>query len=300
MLEVILFCSIGGVLGTGLGGLIGSFIGKGKRETIFKILSLAGGVMISIVCFELLPSSVSSSNLFNAVTGVFWGVVITYFINLFIVSMLKKNKLDKIGVLGTKNLEKYDANKAGYAEVCVVKGAQVVDKKLGGVAFGKGFADNKTEKKAYAENNLSMFKTGLIIMLALSLHNIPEGLAIGTATSLELGSGLTLAIIIAMHDLPEGIAVSLPLVASGMHKFKAFLYALVSGLFTVVGGIIGHLLGNISDFASSFCLALASGAMLFVVCCEILPQISVSKNKEKIFIYTLIGIVAGFVIVSAL
>ena len=136
-------------------------------------------------------------------------------------------------------------------------------------------------KKEYEENksqrSLSqLFIAGLVMAFAIALHNFPEGMVIGASyASDELTGGvdgIAMAIVIGLHNIPEGMAVSVPLVAGGMHKVKATLLTALTGAPTILGAMLGYFLGTLSPVMLALSLSFASGAMLYVVFGELLPE----------------------------
>lgn len=138
------------------------------------------------------------------------------------------------------------------------------------------------------------------LMLAITIHNIPEGMAVGVAFASYLSGGMSLmacyalAIGIGIQNFPEGSIVSLPLLKKGMSKHKAFLYGVVSALFELVGAIITLAFTNIISTLLPYLLALAAGAMFYVVVVELIPE-SDSDSKTNV-----IGFLIGFIIMMIL
>ncbi len=150
----------------------------------------------------------------------------------------------------------------------------------------------------------SKLKKTTMMVLAVTLHNIPEGMAVGVtfAGALLGNAGITmtgaiaLAIGIAVQDFPEGAIVSLPLKAEGMSKPKAFLYGALSGIVEPIAAIITILLINVLTPILPYLLAFAAGAMIYVVVEELIPE---SQSGEHSNIGT-IGVAIGFVIMMIL
>jgi ZIP family zinc transporter len=108
--------------------------------------------------------------------------------------------------------------------------------------------------------------------------------------------GGTLALMIGLHNIPEGMAISAPLISGGLNKWRAALLTVLAGTPTVLGAIIGILIGGISNTALSLSFSIAGGAMLYAVFGEILPQsMSISKNRIPAIVL-LIGIVVGLLL----
>lgn len=145
-----------------------------------------------------------------------------------------------------------------------------------------------------------MFKTGIIMLLAVSLHNIPEGLAIGATGAVSMNLSLTLSILLAFHNIPEGMAIASPLFVGGVKKVTILLLLFIAGAVTILGGVIGSFLGSISNTSTSLSLSFAAGAMLYVSFCEILPQSTLLKQNYLSNLFTLLGILVGFLMTNIL
>jgi len=131
-----------------------------------------------------------------------------------------------------------------------------------------------------APQSRELFKAGIIMFIAISLHNLPEGMAIGAAGAMETQTGILVALIIALHNIPEGMAISAPLSSGGVGAVKAVALTALAGFSTVIGALIGLAVGGLSSLATGICLALAGGAMLYVTFLEIIPQaISLNENN---------------------
>ena len=114
---------------------------------------------------------------------------------------------------------------------------------------------------------------------------------------LELTGGLALAIVIGLHNIPEGMSVSVPLIAGGMGKPKAVLLTAITGAPTIIGAMIGYGLGTIGPISLCLSLSFASGAMLYVVFGELLPEsILIWRSKAPAFAM-LVGLLVGVMII---
>lgn len=143
-----------------------------------------------------------------------------------------------------------------------------------------------------------------LLVLAITLHNIPEGLAVGVLfggvaagiPEATIAGALTLAIGIGIQNFPEGIAVSMPLRRMGMSRKKSFLYGQSSALVEPVAGVVGALAVTFFTPILPYALAFAAGAMIFVVVEEVIPETQQDKNTD---IATL-GFIGGFVVMMTL
>lgn len=143
----------------------------------------------------------------------------------------------------------------------------------------------------------SNFSKSFLLVFAITLHNIPEGLAIGVAFgalgadlhSASLASAISLALGIGIQNFPEGAAVSFPLFREGMSKIKSFYYGQLSGLVEPVAAVFGASLILFVKPILPYALSFAAGAMIFVVVEELIPESQIDKNSDLATISTLIG-----------
>ena len=154
------------------------------------------------------------------------------------------------------------------------------------------------------EGAQSKLKKTTMLVLAVTLHNIPEGMAVGVAfagvlvgnTGLTLAGAFALAIGIAIQNFPEGAIISMPLKSEGVSKTKAFIYGTLSGIVEPIGAIITILLTKLVVPILPYLLSFAAGAMIYVVVEELIPE---SQSGEHSNIGTL-GVAVGFVIMMIL
>ncbi|MBD64919.1 MAG: ZIP family metal transporter [Halobacteriovoraceae bacterium] len=136
-----------------------------------------------------------------------------------------------------------------------------------------------------------------LIVLAISLHNFPEGLAVGVGFgSGDMSSGVTLALAISLQNMPEGLVVAFGLLSEGASKHKAFLMALLSGLIEPLAAGFGFMATSISEYSLPVALSFAGGTMLFVICQEIFPEIFREGHERS----ATVGVISGVIIMLAL
>ena len=222
-----------GTFGTTIGGLIGVNLKSNSNKFLGFILSFASGLMMAIICFDLLPEAMEIASLAVILLGILLGIL----------TMVK---------------EKFS---------------------------------NKKEMN-------SLLRTGIIISIGLALHNIPEGLAIGTGFQASINLGLSLAIVIAIHDVPEGISMAVPMKKGGMSKEKVIFYVIMSGISTGIGALVGHLVGGISESIIATSLSFAAGAMLYIVSGELTPEANNMYKGRMNAIGNILGFILGIIAIS--
>lgn len=162
---------------------------------------------------------------------------------------------------------------------------------------------DKIDKTIELKSNKNSYRDILLMIIAITLHNIPEGLAVGVAFAGAMSelSGITyiqatiLAIGVSIQNIPEGTIISLPLNNKGMSKTNSFLYGLASGIVEPIATIITILLTSIVVPILPYFLSFAAGAMFYVVINELIPK----TNKDDKTLGT-IGFTAGFLLMMIL
>jgi len=148
-----------------------------------------------------------------------------------------------------------------------------------------------------AEGIKTSWKRSTLLILAITLHNIPEGLAVGVAfgavaagyPSTTLSGAIALALGIGIQNLPEGLAVSVPLRREGLSRLKSFWYGQLSGMVEPIAGVIGAAMVTFSRPLLPYALAFAAGAMIFVVVEEVVPESQRSGNTDLATMGTMVG-----------
>ena len=150
---------------------------------------------------------------------------------------------------------------------------------------------NKINKSNNKYN--SLLKTGIIIGIGLTIHNFPEGLAIGSGFEVSNQLGLSLAIAIAIHDFPEGISMAVPMSKGGWGKTRVIILTAISGIATGLGALIGALIGTISKTLIGISLAFAAGTMLYITSCELIPESNKLYKGRFASLGNMLGIILG-------
>ena len=139
--------------------------------------------------------------------------------------------------------------------------------------------------------NDNLYKIGLFSMIAICLHNIPEGIITFISSFEDISLGISLTIAIALHNIPEGISISLPIYYSTHSKFKALLYTFISGISEPIGGLLIYLLFHnyINNYILNFILLFVAGMMSYLSLFKLMPE-ALNNKKYKI---TIISIIIG-------
>lgn len=142
-------------------------------------------------------------------------------------------------------------------------------------------------------NDNTLLKTGIVVSIGLALHNFPEGLAIGSGFEASFKLGLSLAIAILLHDIPEGVSMAVPMKNGGMKTGKILCYVILSGVTTGIGAFFGAVIGGISNEIIGICLALAAGAMLYIVSGELIPEANKLYQGKMTAMGNILGMLLG-------
>ena len=271
--------AIAGIGGTGMGGVIACMFRKDSDKTVSLLLSFAAGVMTAVVCFDLLTEALKTdgrtANVWLVVFGVIIGLVVIALLNAWI---------DKETNHEVAHIDENHPRTADSLEELT-------------------HANHLHEHMEGRQPRSGLFLAGMVMAAAIALHNVPEGMVIGASfarTAEQLLSnrgGLIMALVIGLHNIPEGMAVAVPLISGGMSKWHSVGVTALSGAPTILGALMGFLIGTISPTALVISLSFASGAMLYVVFGELLPE-SILMWKSKLpAALAILGLLTGLVII---
>nr|WP_326185157.1 ZIP family metal transporter [uncultured Oscillibacter sp.] len=231
--TVVLITAAAGIGGTGLGGGLGCLFRRDSSRTVSLLLSFAAGVMVAVVCFDLLEEAAGQGSLARVAAGVLAGHGVTAGLHLLL-------------------------------------------------------------ERGRRWRRSGLFLAGVVMAAAIALHNVPEGMVIGASfAGRDAGSGWTMAAVIGLHNIPEGMAVSVPLAAGGERRSRAAGTAALTGAPTVLGAVAGFCLGTMGPAALAAALSFASGAMLYVVFGELLPEAEALWRSRLPALAAVAGVVVG-------
>ena len=163
----------------------------------------------------------------------------------------------------------------------------------------------RTNKDTTQKNSL---KRSIMLIASITLHNIPEGMAIGVAfgsiaygiEGATISAAIMLALGIGIQNFPEGSAVSLPLRREGMSRTKAFLFGNLSGIVEPISAVIGAILVLKVQVLLPILLSFAGGAMIYVVVQELIPESQTNKKKDLMALFTILGFIVMMIFDVAL
>ncbi len=280
-LTVTLMTLIAGVGGTGLGGILGALVRTESNRIVSLLLSATSGVMISIVCFELMVESLEAAQsvfsdgaVFVVCIAVLVGMAVVFLLNWLIDKRTEGEVPHTASSLHPKTHDNIDE---------------------------LSHIDHYNQHLKEHAPKRELWVAGVVIACAIALHNIPEGMSIGASYNIDTEGGVSMALILAVligiHNIPEGMAVSVPLVAGGMKRIKAALLTAASGAPVVLGAWLGYWIGDIGAIGLAASLGFASGAMLYVVFGEIIPQAVLMYRSKVPAFFVIIGMLIGMIII---
>lgn len=227
-----------GILGTGMGGVLAFVLGNRGNRAVSFIMEFSGGLMMAVVCFDLMPSALMLAPLAVCVLGFCIGVLVALLIQ--------------------DELAHHDL-------------------------YPKG-------------KSVGLLRTGFVIMAGIALHNFPEGLAIGSGFEASISLGLSLIIVIGLHNIPEGLSMAIPLKLCGYSPARVILYTALTGIPMGLGALLGGAVGGVSFEAIGLSLSLAGGAMLYIVCGDIIPQSRELYKGRLSSLGNVLGFLCGMVV----
>lgn len=230
--------------------------------------------MLSVVCFDLITEAIKTKvSVLTIIFSVALGVAVIFLLN-YLIDQKTNPEVPHIDAEHPKTADDLD---------------ELIH------------SDHLEQHYAKKDNKFALFIAGIVMASAIALHNVPEGMTIGASYASNNGvmgsAALVLAVLIGLHNIPEGMAVSVPLISGGMSKSKAVLITALSGAPTIIGALLGYLLGDIGALGLALSLGFASGAMLYVVFGEIIPQ-AILMYRSKLPAFSIIlGMLVGLWII---
>jgi len=255
-------------LGTGLGGLIAVIRKPGPRQYGF-LMGITAGVMITLSFLELVNEAWELAGFATATIGFAAGALFMFALDVTIPHIR----------FGEEEVTHHAESEATE---------KISTQHHGTHRFG--------QSRNHTHIDQGLLKSGILIAIGITIHNIPEGIAVGAGYMHEPAFGIFIALAILLHNIPEGIATALPLCKSGVCRWDSFRVAFLSGLAEPVGALFAALfLTSFQGFIPA-ALAFAGGVMVFITLDELIPAAREHGHHHS----TAIGIIMGAIFVFLL
>jgi ZIP family zinc transporter len=274
VLNILLLSLVAG-LGTSVGGFIAVLRRPGRRSFGF-LMGIAAGVMISLAFLELVNRAWELAGYLTATIGFAGGAFFMFLLDFLAPHM----RFSETEVRGRRRHRRPDP--CDCPEPPPRRGR-----------WGR-WRHNFRQRNQIT--NPRLLRTGLLLAVGITIHNIPEGVAIGAGFMHAPEFGMFIAMAILLHNIPEGIATALPLCTSGMCRWDSFRAAMLSGLSEPVGAVVAALFLTTYTSLVPAALAFAGGVMVFITLDELLPAAREHGHQH----YTALGIIFGAIFVFLL
>jgi zinc transporter, ZIP family len=278
----ILLLSLAAGLGTGLGGLVAILRRPGRRSFGF-LMGVAAGVMLSLSFLELVNEAWEMSGYVTATIGFSSGAIFMLLIDYFVPHI-------RFGEQETRQ------SSAPIHPKETDFPPQHLRRRFGHRLGRRLDHHHAFWREPLLARNPKLLRTGILLAVGITIHNIPEGIAVGAGFMHTPEFGFFIATAILLHNIPEGIATALPLCQGGLCRWSAFRAALFSGLSEPFGALAAALLLNFFKGLVPAALAFAGGVMVFITLDELVPTAREHGHQH----FTALGIILGSVFVFLL
>lgn len=280
-LTIFLITALTGVGGLALGGGFAAAIHSPSDRSVSLLLRFTAGVMVSVVCFDLIADATENSAIWQVIVWILIGYFGTYLLNCWI----DKQAHHSHSHGGHDHHDHHDHH--GHD----------------GHDHHHDHAGEHTDprQEMCACGHHTLHTAGLVLAAAVALHNMPVGMAIGAtfagAAQAAGHGGILAALIIGLHNLPEGMSIAAPLLSSGSRPAVAIGVAALSGLPTILGAMLGYSLGTMNPTLLCVSLSFAAGAMLYVIFGELLPESEHLWQHKLSGLATMLGLLLGLALI---
>lgn len=285
-LELFLTTAVTGVGALALGGALAAAVHSPSDRSVSLLLRFTAGVMLSVVCFDLLADATEGGTLAAVILWVLAGYFATYLLNGWLDRRAHHSHSHGGHGHAREHEHEHDEHEHPHGHV----------HDLSHVHLGR---DNG---EMCACGHHTLHTAGLVLAAAVALHNMPVGMAIGATFAGDAASaghgGVLAALIIGLHNLPEGMSIAAPLLSGGSRPAGAIAVAAASGIPTILGALLGYSVGAMSPGLLSVSLSFAAGAMLYVVFGELLPESEDLWRHKLSGLSTLLGLLLGLALIA--
>ena len=278
---IFLITAVTGVGGLALGGGLAAAVHNPSDKAVSLLLRFTAGVMLSVVCFDLVADAAEDSSILPVLCWIMIGFLCTYLLNCWI----DKRAHHTHSHSGQAEHEHEHEHKHEHEHPHDHEHHHTLGHDNGEMC---------------ACGHHTLHTAGLVLAAAVALHNVPVGMAIGAtfAGAAHGGSGGVLAaIIIGLHNIPEGMSITTPMLAGGSRPAGAIAVAAVSGLPTILGALIGYGAGTMNPLLLAVSLSFAAGAMLYVIFGELLPESEHLWQNRLSGLSTMLGMLLGMALI---
>jgi ZIP family zinc transporter len=268
-LTIFLITAVTGVGGLALGGGLAAAVHSPSDRTVSLLLRFTSGVMLSVVCFDLVADALEESGVAPLLGWILAGFLGTYLLNCWV----------------DKRAHHSHSHASRQPE------------------HGHDHAHGHESGDMCACGRHTLHTAGLVLAAAVALHNMPVGMAIGATFGQPSlpghagHAGILAALIIGLHNIPEGMSIAAPLLTGGSRPLGAIGVAALSGLPTILGALLGYSAGVMDPALLGASLAFAAGAMLYVVFGELLPEAEHLWQHRLSGLAIMLGLMLGMALI---
>lgn len=290
-LTIICITALTGIGGLSLGGGLAAAVHSPSDRTVSLLLRFTAGVMLSVVCFDLVADAMEGSSVLPVLGWILLGFLCTYLLNCWIDKRAHHShgQEEHDHAHAHAHEHEHEHEHHGHSEHHDHHGHH----------DAHGLLEDNGELCACGHHTLHT--AGLVLAAAVALHNMPVGMAIGATFAGDVHAavhdGFLAALIIGLHNVPEGMSIAAPLLTGGAKRAGAIGVAALSGLPTVLGALLGYSVGTMDPTLLSVSLGFAAGAMLYVIFGELLPESEQLWRHKLSGLAIMLGLLLGMALI---
>lgn len=273
--TIFLITALTGVGGLALGGGLAAAVHDPSQRSVSLLLRFTAGVMLSVVCFDLIADATEDAGILPVLCWIMIGYLLTYLLNCWI---------DK---------QAHHSHSHG--------GRQHAEHSVHEHSHGPHEPHGRDNGEMCACGHHTLHTAGIVLAVAVALHNMPVGMAIGATFAGPAQAaghgGILAALIIGLHNIPEGMSIAAPLLSGGSRPAAAIGVAALSGLPTILGALLGYSIGAMDPLLLTISLSFAAGAMLYVIFGELLPESEHLWQHRLSGLATMLGMLLGLALI---
>jgi len=267
--TIFFITALTGAGGLALGGTLAAAVHSPSERTVSLLLRFTAGVMLSVVCFDLVADAAEDTSILPILCWIIIGFLCTYLLNCWIDKQAHHSHSHG-GHAHEEHSHSHDPHGGDNGEIC-------------------------------ACGHHTLHTAGMVLAAAVALHNMPVGMAIGAtfagAAQAAGHGGILAALIIGLHNIPEGMSIAAPLLTGGSSPARAIGIAALSGVPTILGALLGYSMGTMNPLLLGISLSFAAGAMLYVIFGELLPESENLWQNRLSGLATMLGMLLGMALI---